>query len=107
MNVEDARKIREEAMENYERLADLIYLPKVEREIKEAAEKGHSNVEVRLGGGFMQDEPVPDKKVVDEILRTLEIRGFEAKDEFTGEDDRTGMLEYHAKQHGRVIKISW
>ena len=68
MHVEDARKIREEALEEYKKLAELNYLPKVESAIKSAAEEGHSSTSIKLGGGFME-EPVPDKKVVDEVIR--------------------------------------
>lgn len=106
MHVEDARKIREDALEEYKKLAKLNYLPKVESAIKSAAEEGHSSTSVRLGGGFM-DEPVPDKKVVDEVIRTLRASGFEAEDEFEGVVDVSGIREYHASQHGRTVKIKW
>lgn len=106
MNVEEARKIREEALEDYKELANLIYLPKVESAVKSATEEGHSSTSIRLGGGFM-DEPVPDKKVVDEVIRILRSSGFEAEDEFEGVDDVSGIREYHASRHGRTIKIKW
>lgn len=106
MHVEDARKIREDALEEYKKLAKLNYLPKVESAIKSAAEEGHSSTSVRLGGGFM-DEPVPDKKVVDEVIRILRSRGFEAEDEFGGADDSVGIIEYQARRHGRTVAIKW
>ena len=106
MNVEDARKIREDALKEYKELATLIYLPKVESAIKSAAEEGHSSTSIRLGGGLM-DEPVPDKKVVDEVVRILRSRGFEAEDEFEGVDDIGGIIEYHASRYGRTVKIKW
>lgn len=106
MNVEDARKIREDALEEYKKLAKLKYLPEVESAIKSAAEEGHSSTSIKLGGGFM-DEPVPDKKVVDEVIRILRSRGFEAEDEFEGVVDVSGIREYHARQHGRMINIKW
>ena len=106
MHVEEARKIREDALGEYKKLAKLSYLPKVESAIRSAAEEGHSNTSIRLGGGFM-DEPVPDKKVVDEVVRTLRSRGFEAEDEFGGADDIGGIIEYQARRHGRTIKIKW
>ena|SRR5699024_3224141 len=106
MNVEDAIKIREEALGEYKELAKLNYLPKVESAIKSAAEEGLSNTSIRLGGGLM-DEPVPDKKVVDEVIRILRSRGFEAVDEFEGADDIGGIREYHASRYGRTVKIKW
>ena len=106
MNVEEARKIREEALEDYKELANLTYLPKVERAIKDAAKKGHSNTSIKLGGGFME-EPVPDKKVVDEVIRILRSRGFGAEDEFGDVPGKGGILEHHASLHGRTIKIRW
>ena len=106
MNAADARKIREEALEDYKELANLIYLPKVESAVKSAAEEGHSSTSIRLGGGFM-DEPVPDKKVVDEVIRILRSGGFEAEDEFADVNDIGGIIEHHASRHGRKIKIKW
>lgn len=106
MNVEDARKIREDALEEYKKLAKQKYLPKVESVIKSAAEEGHSYTSLRLGGGFM-DEPVPDKKVVDEVVRILRSRGFGAEDEFEGVDDVSGIRELHASRYGRTVKIKW
>ena len=106
MHVEDARKIREEALEEYKKLAELNYLPKVESAIKSAAEEGHSSTSIKLGGGFME-EPVPDKKVVDEVIRILLSRGFEAEDEFEGVDDVSGIRELHASRYGRTVKIKW
>lgn len=106
MNVEDARKIREDALEEYKKLAKQKYLPKVESAIKSAAEEGHSYTSLRLGGGFM-DEPVPDKKVVDEVVRILRSRGFGAEDEFEGVDDVSGIRELHASRYGRTVKIKW
>ena len=106
MNVEDARRIREEALEEYKKLAKLNYLPKVESAIRSAAKDGHSYTSIRLGGGFM-DEPVPDKKVVDEVIRILRSKGFGAEDEFGCADDSVGIIEYHASRHGRTIKIKW
>lgn len=106
MNVEEARKIREEALEDYKELANLIYLPKVESAVKSAAEEGHSSTSIRLGGGFM-NEPVPDKKVVDEVIRILRSRGFEVEDEFADVNDIGGIIEHHASRHGRKIKIKW
>ena len=106
MNVEDARKIREDALEEYKKLAKLNYLPEVESAIKSAAEKGHSNTSIKMGGGFM-NKPVPDKKVVDEIIRILRSRGFRAEDEFVDVVDFEGILEHHASLHGRTIKIRW
>lgn len=107
MNVEEARKIREEALEDYKELANLKYLPEVESAIKDAAEEGHSNTSIKLGGGFMDRDPVPDKKVVDEVIRTLRSRGFEAEDEFGDVVDIGGIIEHHASRHGRTIKIKW
>ena len=106
MNVEDARRIREDALEGYKKLAKLNYLPKVESAIKRAAEEGLSNTSIRLGGGFM-DEPVPDKKVVDEVIRILRSSGFEAEDELEGVDDVSGIRELHASRYGRTVKIKW
>lgn len=106
MHVEHARKIREDALQEYKKLAELNYLPKVESAIKSAAEEGHSNTSIRLGGGLM-NEPVPDKKVVDEVIRILRSRGFEAEDEFEGVDDVSGIRELHASRYGRTIKIKW
>lgn len=106
MHVEDARKIREDALEEYKKLAKLNYLPKVESAIKSAAEDGHSNTSIRLGGGFME-EPVPDKKVVDEVVRILRSRGFGAEDEFEGVEDVSGIRELHASRYGRTVKIKW
>src|SRR5699024_11056140 len=106
MNVEDARRIREEALGEYKELAKLNYLPKVERAIKSAAEEGLSNTSIRMGGGLM-DEPVPDKKVVDEAIRVLRSRGCAAGDECEGADDIGGMREYHASRYGRTVKIKW
>lgn len=106
MHVEEARKLREESLKEYKELAKLNYLPKVESAIKNAAEKGHSYTSIRLGGGFM-DEPVPDKKVVDEVIRILRSKGFGAEDEFEGVDDIGGIREYHASRHGRTVKIKW
>ena len=106
MHVEQARKIREDALQEYKKLAELHYLPKVESAIKSAAEEGLSNTSIRLGGGFME-EPVPDKKVVDEVVRILQSRGFEAEDEFEGVDDIGGIIEYHASRYGRTVKIKW
>src|SRR5699024_5350266 len=105
-NVEDAIKTREEAVAEYKKLAKLNYLPKVESAIKRAAEEGYSNTSIRLGGGFME-EPVPDKKVVDEVIRILRSRGFGAEDEFEGADDIGGIREYHASRYGRTVKIKW
>lgn len=107
MDVEEARKIREEALEDYKELARLDYLPEVESAIKGAAEKGHSNTSIKLGGGYKEREPVPDKKVVDEVIRTLRSRGFGAEDEFVDVVDLGGILEHHASRHGRTIKIKW
>ena len=106
MNVEEARKIREEALEDYKELANLIYLPKVESAVKSAAEEGHSSTSIKLGGVFM-DEPVPDKKVVDEVIRILRTRGFEAEEEFGYAHDIGGVIAYHASMLGRTIKIEW
>lgn len=106
LNVADARKIREDALQEYKKLAELNYLPKVESAIKSAAEAGHSSTSIRLGGGFM-DEPVPDKKVVDEVIRILRTRGFEAVDEFEGAVDIGGLMEHHASRYGRTVKIKW
>ena len=106
MNVEDAIKIREDALQEYKKLAELNYLPKVESAIKSAAEEGHSNTSIRLGGGLM-NEPVPDKKVVDEVVRILRSRGFGAEDEFEGVDDVSGIRELHASRYGRTVNIKW
>ena len=106
MHVEDARKMREDALEEYKKLAKQKYLPKVEGAIKSAAKDGHSYTSIRLGGGFM-DEPVPDKKVVDEVIRLLQERGFEAEDEFEGVDDVSGIRELHASRYGRTVNIKW
>ena len=106
MHVEHARKIREDALQEYKKLAELNYLPKVESAIKSAAEEGRSNTSIRLGGGLM-NEPVPDKKVVDEVIRILRSRGFEAEDEFEGVDDVSGIRELHASRYGRTVKIKW
>ena len=106
MNAEDARNIREEALKDYARMAELVYLPKVESAIKSAAEKGHSNTSIKMGGGFM-NKPVPDKKVVDEIIRILRSRGFRAEDELVDVVDIGGILEHHASRHGRTVKIRW
>lgn len=106
MHVEDAIKIREDALQEYKKLAELNYLPKVESAIKSAAEEGHSSTSIKLGGGFM-DEPVPDKKVVDEVIRILRSSGFGAEDEFEGVDDISGIREHHASRYGRTVKIKW
>lgn len=106
MNVEQARKIREDALQEYKKLAELNYLPKVESAIKSAAEEGHSNTSIRLGGGLM-NEPVPDKKVVDEVIRILRSRGFGAEDWFADVNDIGGIIEHHDSRHGRKIKIKW
>lgn len=106
MHVEDARKIREEALDGYKKLAKLNYLPKVESAIKRVAEEGLSSTSIKLGGGLME-EPVPDKKVVDEVIRILRSRGFEAEDEFEGVDDVSGIRELHASRYGRTVKIKW
>ena len=106
MNAEDARKIREDALQEYKKLAELNYVPKVESAIKRAAEEGHSSTSIKLGGVFM-DEPVPDKKVVDEVIRILRTRGFEAEEEFGYAHDIGGIIAWYASMLGRTIKIEW
>lgn len=106
MHAEDARRIREEALDGYKKLAKLNYLPKVESAIKSAAEEGLSSTSIKLGGGFM-NEPVPDKKVVDEVIRILRSRGFEAENGLADVVDLRGIIEHHARQYGRTVIIKW